>query len=218
MKTMICLFIVISLIFCGCSREKSQAPNKEIDVPNVRAFQDPFTKTFLTSTKEVLPGYYSFRSNTGKYEMAFPAGGVIVEENYERHEKSVELLMANVHLGNYDPIKEVSASLKIDYYSYYDKETIEANLSSLRAEYDNRLTLRKLPLEDRDIYWSTYTLTESNYKYFGVAGYAQNTTKTGGVYFSYEFTCNPGFEKCQQLEKDFNLKTALDWVKQIRFK
>lgn len=150
--------------------------------------------------------------------MAFPAGGVIGERSYESREKSVELLMATEHVKNFDPIKEVSASLKIDYFSYYDKETINSSLKRVPAEYDNKLVLRKLPLKDREIYWSTYTLTENKHEYYGVAGYIQNTVNTGGIYFSYEFTCNPGFDKCQQLEQEFKQKTALNWVKHITFK
>jgi len=148
--------------------------------------------------------------------MAFPAGGVIGERSYESRKKSVELLMATEHVKNLDPIKEVSASLTIDYFSYYSKETIEANLHSLREENDNKLILSKLALEDRDIYWSAYT--EKNYEYYGVTGYVQNTVNTGGIYFSYDFTCDPGFDKCQQLEQEFKQKTALNWVKHITFK
>ena len=221
MRKKLILFTVLALIFCGCSMDKRQVQEKkEVSTPepNVRAFQDPFTKKFLTSTKEVLPGYYPFLSKTGRYEMAFPAGGIIGEKSYEIKRKSIESIAATVHVGNYDPIKEVSASLKMDYLSYYDKETVEASLDSVQKQLGDKWVLKKLALKDRDIYWSTYSYTESKYEYCGVAGYVQNTVDKGGIYFSYHFTCNPSFEKCQQLEKDFNLKTALDWVKQIRFK
>ena len=219
MRKMLFLFIILPLFFSGCSFQKNQVQDKkevQTPKPNVRAFQDPFTQEFLTSTKEVLPGYYPFRSKTGGYEMAFPAGGEILERGYEFRKKSNEFFMAGVHVKNYDPIKELSASLKINYFSYYNKETIEINLSSLRAEYDNKLELRKLSLKDRDIYWSAYE--ENKYMYYGVAGYVQNTVDTGGVYFSYEFTCKFGADKCQLLGDAFNQKRALDWVKEIRFK
>jgi len=199
--------------------EKRQVQDKkEVSTPepDVRAFQDPFTKKFLTSTSEVLPGYYPFRSKTGGYQMAFPAGGKISEKSYEFHEKGIESLMATVHVGNYAPIKEVSASLRIDYFSYYANEIIEASLDRVREENGNKLVLSRLALKDRDIYWSTYT--ENKYKYYGVVGYIQNTVDTGGIYFSYDFTCDPGFDKCEQLGKEFNQKIALDWVKQIQFK
>jgi len=219
MKKMFFLLMALVLLFSGCSFQKNQVQDKkevQTPKPNVRAFQVPFTRDFLTSTKEVLPGYYPFRSKTGGYEIAFPAGGVIGERSYELRKKSIELLMTTEHVGNYDPIKEVSASLTIDYFSYYANEIIEAKLSSLRAEYDNKLDLRKLSLKDRDIYWSTYE--ENKYKYYGVAGYVQNTVDTGGIYFSYEFTCEFGADKCQSLGEAFNQKRALDWVKEIRFK
>ena len=152
--------------------------------------------------------------------MAFPAGGVIGERGYnfrkQNSKKGLESFMTTVLVKNYDPIKELSASLKVNYLSYYANELIEASLGRVMEEYDNKLVLNKLALKNRDIYWSTYA--ENEYEYYGVAGYVQNTLDTGGIYFSYEFTCEFGAEKCQQLGEAFNQKRALDWVKQFNFK
>jgi len=223
MRTVLCLLAAAILFLGGCTSGENQDQVKnevQTTEPDVRAFKDPFTKKFLTSTKEVLPGYYLFKSKTGNYEMAFPAGGVIGERSYDfrvkNPQKGLESFMTTVHVKNYDPIKELSASLKINYLSYYDKETIEASLDSVLEDYDNKLVLNKLALKDRDIYWSTYF--ENEYEYYGVAGYAQNTVDTGGIYYSYEFTCELGAEKCQQLGQEFKQKVALKWVKQIHFK
>jgi len=222
MRKMLFLFIILALLFSGCSIDKGQVQDKKevtIPAPNVRAFQDSFTRGFLTSTKEVLPGYYPFRSKTGGYEMAFPAGGVVGEKSYEFRKKdpgkSFELLMAAEHVGSYDPIKEVSASLTIDYFSYYDKATIEANLDRAQKDLGRKGILRKLALKDRDVYWSTYT--ENEYEYYGAAGYVQNTANSGGIYFLYDFHCKFGLKKCQQLAEVFNQETALPWVKLIQF-
>jgi len=219
MRTVLCLLAAAILFLGGCTSGENQDQVKnevQTTEPDVRAFKDPFTKKFLTSTNEVLPGYYLFRSKTGGYEMAFPAGGVIGERSYEFREKSNESLLAGVQVGNYDSIKEVSASLRMDYFSYYDKNTIETNLNSLRKEFNDKLVLSELTLKDRDIYWSTYI--EDDYEYYGAAGYVQNTMSAGGIYFLYKFHCKFGFAKCQQLGQEFNKNRALDWVKQIQFK
>ena len=219
MRKKLILFTVLALIFCGCSMEKRQVQDKKEDStpePDVRAFKDPFTKKFLTSTSEVLPGYYPFRSKTGGYEMAFPAGGVIGKRSYELRKKSFELLMTTEHVKNYDPIKEVNASLKINYFSYHNKETVEANLVRVQKQIGDKWDLNKLTLKNRDIYWSSYA--ENEHEYYGVAGYVQNTVGTGGIYFSYEFTCEFGADKCKQLGQEFKQKVALDWVKQIQFR
>lgn len=148
--------------------------------------------------------------------MAFPGGGVIGERGYDFREKGLESFMADVYIKNYDPIKEVSASLKINYLSNYANELVEASLDIVQDEHDNKLDLRKLALKDREIYWSPYM--EDKYKYYGVVGYVQNTADRGGIYFSYEFTCEFGADKCQQLGEEFNQKKALDWVKKFKFK
>lgn len=56
----------------GKENEKDIKPSemKAEDLPDVRALQDEFTRSFIESTEEVEPGYYSFlsgRSVTGCY-------------------------------------------------------------------------------------------------------------------------------------------------------
>ena len=108
MRIMFCIFAAAILFLGGCTTDKNQAQDKkevQTPEPNVRAFQDPFTKKFLISTNEVLPGYYPFLSKTGGYEMAFPAGGVIGERGYnfrkQNSKKGLESFMTTVHVKNF---------------------------------------------------------------------------------------------------------------------
>ncbi|WP_336883195.1 hypothetical protein [Priestia koreensis] len=94
------LLLVSTLLLGGCQTKSNtheqteQTPSemKKEDLPKTRAFQDPFTSEFLTSTKEVKKGYYPFESKTKRYRMNFPISGVISEFGYERKNQDYELI------------------------------------------------------------------------------------------------------------------------------
>src|SRR5690625_7276960 len=66
------------------------------DLPEVRAFQDDFTRSFLHSTEETRPGYYPFLSGTEAFKLDFPAEGKLGEKSYNIREKNYEAIMIGV--------------------------------------------------------------------------------------------------------------------------
>ena len=52
------------------------------DLPDTRAMQDEFTRSFLKTTEEVEEGYYLFVSSIDHYEMYLPKLGLIGEKGY----------------------------------------------------------------------------------------------------------------------------------------
>ncbi|MFB8421999.1 hypothetical protein ACFC4S_08370 [Priestia megaterium] len=60
--------------------------------PNVPAFDDHFTRKFLSKDKKVDDGFYEFKSKTGQYTMWFPEEYTLLSENgdYARDNKDFE--------------------------------------------------------------------------------------------------------------------------------
>ena len=77
MKRSIALILILFILLVGCQKELKPSEMNHNDLPDERAFQDEFTRDFLQSIDETRPGYYPFLSRTGKYNMDFPASGVI---------------------------------------------------------------------------------------------------------------------------------------------
>src|SRR5699024_6822062 len=77
-------FIVIILLG-GCGiMEKDIASMDSKDLPDVPAFQDEFTREFMSSIDEVSDGYYLFHSKTGGYTLPFPEDAHIDQIHYEK--------------------------------------------------------------------------------------------------------------------------------------
>src|SRR5699024_4385826 len=54
------------------------------DLPDVPAFQDEFTREFMSSIDEVSEGYYLFHSKTSGYTLPFPEVAHIDQIHYEK--------------------------------------------------------------------------------------------------------------------------------------
>ncbi len=132
------LIPLLCLLIClgGCQLGKDKLPS-EMDpkkLPDGRAFKDEFTRQFLQSTEEVMPGYYPFLAKNGKYEMAFPREGITDDTSY-RSKTNFE----SIHFTDWEEGKDSSAMVDVRFYSYYTagenveimQETLESNQNSL---------------------------------------------------------------------------------------
>lgn len=156
------------------NEEEAQKPSEmnPEDLPDVRAFQDEFTREFLKSTEESREGYYPFLSGTGKYEMDFPAEGIIGEEGYTEKDNGIENYMAGVELEGGGML------ITAVYNTIMNKETEEQNLNRIEKSIGEDLDFEKKSLEDRTIYFAEYFLEDED-DYF--VAYIQNQNDVGGV-------------------------------------
>src|SRR5699024_9382283 len=92
MKKILYLFVSGGIILIGgCGfMEKNVADMDPKDLPDVSAFQDDFTREFMTSTEPVEDGYYEFESKTGGYTMNFPENALMSKGYYERKKDTFE--------------------------------------------------------------------------------------------------------------------------------
>lgn len=190
--------------------EKTKKPSEmnPEDLPDVRAFQDEFTRGFLQSTEETKPGYYPFLSGTGKYEMDFPEGGMISERAYARKEKVHEGY--SVHI-----LSDVvgGADTTIFYYSDDTTDELDMNLESFSSRIGKDINYKEIAGDGQSLYYGNF---ERN-GFHTYAGYVQNETADGALEIVYQIDCRQELkEKCNK-NKTKNEKYVLDWLKTIRF-
>src|SRR5699024_4152405 len=85
-------FIILFIGGCGLMGKKDISNMDPKDLPDVTAFQDDFTREFMTSTEDVEEGYYLFESKTGGYTMWYPEEATMDKHLYERKKKHFERL------------------------------------------------------------------------------------------------------------------------------
>jgi len=76
------MFILLLLVGCQIGKDKLPSEMDPKNLPEGRAFEDEFTRSFLQSTEEVIPGYYPFLAKNGRWEMAFPENGLTGKKSY----------------------------------------------------------------------------------------------------------------------------------------
>ncbi|API92984.1 MULTISPECIES: hypothetical protein [unclassified Virgibacillus] len=190
--------------------EKTKKPSEmnPEDLPDVRAFQDEFTRGFLQSTEETRSGYYPFLSGTRKYKMDFPQGGMINErgcfaDDKEYEEYSVHILS---DIGG-------SADITIFYYSNDTKDELDMNLESFSARIGKDINYKKIAGDGQSLYYGNF---ERN-GFHTYAGYIQNEKGDGALEIVYQIDCRQKLkEKCNK-NKTKNEKHVLNWMKSIRF-
>ncbi|ASN06089.1 hypothetical protein [Virgibacillus necropolis] len=176
------------------------------ELPDVRAFNDEFTRSFLQTTEETRSGYYPFVSGTATYKMDFPQGGVIGEKGYLKKEEDYESFLVGV-----DDDKGIESSIKVNYYSNDKSGEEVVSLNQLRGRLETNLKFKKTKFENRSIYLAPFSYEDSTY---GFAAFIQNERKNGGIQIVYTSECTS--EMCVSL-KDNQMKKIRSWIKSIEF-
>lgn len=212
------IFITILVFFLeGCSMNQNNTKNNNVKSnkePNTRAFNDSFTKEFIQSPKEVLPGYYTFHSKTGRYSLALPNDSIIDESTYTLRKKDMELFTSNIRLKNFNP-EELNATLDIKYFSGDSTDSTKITLENLQTQFDHTLAFKTMDFKTHTIYWDHYEQSED--QLYGLVGYVQNTENTGGLLFDYYFYCHLDEDVCKKHMLDFNEQETFNWLKTIKF-
>ncbi|AIF42806.1 hypothetical protein [Virgibacillus sp. SK37] len=199
---MFLLFLVVLL--GGCQEDKKQRVKPSEmhveDLPDVRAFEDEFTREFLQSTEETREGYYSFLSGAGAYKMDFPASGIVSEKSYSIKKDGFESFFIGVNQ------LESEALISVNYNSMY--VNIESMQDILRKQLDEDLKFNKYDSDDLEIHAATFTV----HKGYGMAGMILNKKwDGGGVLVTYE--TNLINKNKQRKQKEIIIK----WMKSFKF-
>jgi hypothetical protein len=199
-------FVLIGLSGCqtntGSDAQKPADMNPE-DLPDVRAFQDEFTREFLQSTEETRDGYYPFLSGTGRYEMDFPGGGVIGEKSYALKDDGIENLVIGTKMD--DGGMQIRASYNIT----RNKERVDRHLDRFEKNVEEDLSFEEIVLDDRSLYLAEY-FPDAEDDYY--VAYIQNQLDGGGVELRFTIDHSVSMEKSTILEEIKSLAESVQFV------
>src|SRR5699024_7155971 len=204
MKHILRTILLTSVIVLGaCQMDKSgtvdgeESPEKSMDteaLPDVRAFQDEFTRGFLQSREETRPGYYPFLSGTEAFKMDFPAEGKLGERSYNIKDKSFEVLLIDV--GSED--SNFVHNITVNYYSHLEEELHKkGRLGQLQSSVGEELDFERIETDNHINYISKF---ESDNKVgslenYGYAALVFNNKGLGGIKIVCESNCLANYEE-----------------------
>ncbi|MDG5473132.1 hypothetical protein P6709_15370 [Jeotgalibacillus sp. ET6] len=187
----------------GNNQEEQLKPSEMSveDLPDVRAFQDEFTRSFMKSTEEVADNLYPFESGTGLYEMWIPGGTVISKNSYTlESEETFESFLTGIENNNGS-----ESSLQMTFNNFDKIEFVEEYLDSVKNQADEDIVFEKTEDSNKDIYMGK--LESSSDNSFGetmsYAIFIQNKSGDGSAQIFYTTSCSEGSDvECTELVDD----------------
>lgn len=179
------------------------------DLPDVPAFQDEFTREFMTSTDEVSDGYYLFESKTGGYTLPFPGDAHIDQIHYEKVE------------DHYEGIKFGSDSERITGESYtvyvtYEDSTkpddpdIQLSLVKNAVNYDGEFDKKEHENITHYFAQKKYVLSDKKSSVYRFFGLVQSKNSNQLIRYDYNVRCPNEQKGC-----DFDLEAIEREVEKV---
>ena len=184
---------------------KKPSDMNEADLPDVRAFNDEFTRDFLQSTEETKEGFYPFLSGTGKYKMDFPAEGVIGEKAYTKKKRGYEEFL--IHIKD-----ETGSIIRINYYPGDRKESKDQSLDLLKGRLGYDGEFEKKEEDGQSLYYTDFE--RRGFHTYG--GYVQNEQADGGIDISYKIDCRDDKQDICEANKETIAKKVMKWMKSVQ--
>ncbi|WP_338778579.1 hypothetical protein [Metabacillus sp. FJAT-52054] len=179
------------LVIGGCQNEKKPAE------PSTAALKDDFTKSYLTSSKEVEKGYYRFKSKTGGYTMLLPVQAVISKDfGNERDEDFYEAIIYGAEIDQAD------VDTQIIYENKPLTAHIEENLDLLSSSSGYDGPYSESESKEIILYKGEETDKTDDYLTYIYVGYIKAKKTNQAVHFIYGATCKKEETACQNKEEN----------------
>ena len=205
------MILLVVIVLGGCQlgdSNKNQKPSEmdTEDLPDVRAFDDEFTRDFLQSTKEVREGYYPFLSGTEKYQTDFPASGVLGEKSYYKRDDTYEELAIHIKEPN-------SSIIRINYFQDDSLDLLKDNLDAFKTRIGYEGDFEEIEKNNRTIYYANYE--RSGYRTF--VGYVLSQKNMGAVEITYKIDYRDVEKDMKNKHKESDQERALKWIESVEF-
>lgn len=213
-KNVVFISLMILIILGGCQMHEENVLPKDMDpkdLPEGRAFEDEYTRKFIQSTEEVMPGYYPFLANNGKYEMAFPKEGKTAGPGYRTKDNFESLFFQVSEEG-----KDTTAQVDVKYYSYFEPGYVDSKFKSLQSNIGLPLEFEEVSEDGQTYYIAPYEDEENQdqpFESYGYAAYIQKEPDAGAIYVIYTLICRGNCEET----KEADMQEAYDWILTIQF-
>lgn len=214
-KFIVALYITI-FVLGGCSmnndnESKSSSANQAKEIPDVAAFEDEFTRSFLVSTETTREGYYSFVSKSNSFKMDFPQDMIINEESHtvEPDNRGEYIYM------EYNP-ENAKGSYAVRTIQYTNFMTDETNSKKqISNSLDLELEFNEISLNNNQKL--QVTNFEYNEEFSGIAALISNS-ENQELQIIADIQCGKvaQFDTCAS-EKEKEKEKIMDWLKSIEF-
>ncbi len=204
---------------CAMGSHNENAKPGEVDAskwPEIEAFEDDFTRSFIQSIEETSPGYYPFLSGTGKYQMDFPGDAIIFGDKDNKITSDHTYILQKdeyEYLRFYKEAQEYDVSVIVRYYSFLGNEGIDLTLERVAKRVEKDLTFEEFPSESQSLYIAPFNYGDGNDGYLGVI---QNLEEAGNIQVYYDIQCKPGIKSCEELLVD-QKEEVYKWLETIEF-
>jgi hypothetical protein len=199
-KTII-LVLLTTIVLGGCNMtngKDSAAPSEmdPKDLPDVPAFQDEFTRSFLTSTEPVRECYYPFEAKSGKFTMEFPGDMSIGERSYNISPKNNSEF---INISHTDESLDVFTNIQIKYYGFMSSE--ESSKEGMSAKSNENLDFQPLESRYKGQRIETADLTDTYRPTFATLIWNDNNEN---VQIFMDMSCKEGIssKECSQMLAD----------------
>jgi hypothetical protein len=196
---------------CAMGSHNENAKPDEVDAskwPEIEAFEDDFTRSFIHSIEETSPGYYPFLSGTGKYQMDFPGDAIIFgDQAYSLEKERFEAVRMYREAELYDE------RIVVRYFGFLKKEGIDGTLDSVAKRVNKELSYNEFINDDYTLHTASFKYSENNDGYVAVI---QNNQQAGNIQVIYDIQCKPGVKNCEEVLLN-EQERIYDWLETIRF-
>ncbi|AZB41860.1 hypothetical protein CEF21_05825 [Bacillus sp. FJAT-42376] len=201
------VIICLTLLFGGCSSVQTQKKT----MPDTAAMKDEFTRSYLTSSKEVEKGFYRFKSKTGGYTMLFPVDAVISDGfGNEIHGDYYEAIIYGAERDD--------APIMVD--STYENKNItkntEVNLDLLSSTIGYEGNYQEMKDTKLAIYFAQNSFDVQDTISFNYFAYIKSQHSTQAIQFIYGVSCQKADKKCLSATHTFET-TAMKIIKSVNF-
>ncbi len=179
------------------------------DLPDVTAFQDEFTREFMTSTNEVSDGYYLFESKTGGYTLPFPGDARIDQMHYEKVKDHYEGIR---FVGDSERTTGESYTVYVTYENPTKPDEPDIQLSFVKKAVNYDGEFDKKEHDDVTHYFAQkkYVLSDqksSMYRFFGAV---QSNNSNQYISYTYSVRCPDEQKGC-----DYDLEAIEQEVEKV---
>src|SRR5690625_2637212 len=182
-KILLSLLILFLLGSCNVLGQKEVAEMDPANLPDVIAFQDDFTREFMSSLEEVEDGYYLFESKTGGYTMMYPENAKMNQGYFERNGNTFEI----IRYGEGEATNEFLYYTTFTFEEGKRTEEPESLLRLLSSSVNYDGDYEDINYDDKIIYFATMqfvTDTESNSSTDRLFGLVKSKSSSQAVSFT----------------------------------
>ncbi len=211
-KIVFSVFILFLLAGCNVLGQKDISEMDPAELPDVIAFQDDFTREFMSSLEEVEDGYYLFESKTGGYTMMYPENATMNQTYYQKNKDTFE----TIQFGHSNENAEIPFYVRATYDKNKDTKNTDIYLDLLSSSISYEGEFEQLEYTDKDIYFGTMKhVTEledlseksSTYRFFG---FIQSKNNDQAVRYTLNVLCDD-----EEIGCDYDLDSIENGVKKV---